>query len=324
MDTIYNFSTLWLSALAVAGGLTLLVAGGDLLISGAVRLARRLGMSALLIGLTVVAFGTSMPEMFVSLAAISKGYTDLMAGNVVGSNIANVGLVLALSALLYPLRIKFSSVSTELYLLMAASLALVVIAWVGIFYRAVGIIFISGLLFYTFTAYRTANKKKKEQNNSQKSGIAGTSWFVIGGLLVGGLLLLAAGSEFFIKGAVDVARYFGISELIIGLTLAAIGTSLPELASSISAIRQRQTSLLVGNVIGSNLFNLMMVMGVTAIVVPFPLSADLLLRDLPVMIAFSAVLLPIIYYRQVVTRLHGFLLLAAYAAYMFVLTIKIS
>lgn len=319
MSTDPNFTSIWISWLAVAGGLTFLVAGGELLVSGAVRLAKRLGMSSLLVGLTVVAFGTSMPEMFVSLAATFQGHPDIMIGNVVGSNIANIGLILAISALLYPLHIQFDEILTELYLVLAVSFLVLGFTWIGAFYRFFGLIFVAGLIFYTTAAYRKAIKSNRDSDTTQGNA-DDYSYSAIISMMIGGLLFLALGSDFFIDGAVDVARVFGVSELVIGLTLAAVGTSLPELASCISAIRRFETGLLIGNVVGSNLFNLMMVMGGTAAIAPFALPQDILVRDLPVMIAFSGILVPIFYFKHVLNRMHGFLLLIAYAVYLFVLT----
>ncbi len=317
-----NYPSLWLSLLALCGGLVFLVAGGEVLVSGASRLAKRLGMSPLLVGLTVVAFGTSMPEMFVSLAATLQDHADIMIGNVIGSNIANVGLILGFSAILMPLPVVFSTVRSELYLLLAASLLVAGITWLGTFYRIFGVVFVAALVAYTFLAYRAAHSRKKE-NGSNGNGAGEGNMPLIGLKIVAGIILLAAGSDFFIDGAVDVARHYGISELIIGLTLAAVGTSLPELASSIAAIRHNESQLLVGNVVGSNLFNLLMVMGATAVITPFALPASLLLRDLPIMIALSAAIWPLLAIGHEIRRLHGVLLLGAYGAYLFFLIEKI-
>lgn len=311
-----NFSSIGLALVALAGGLVLLVCGGELLVAGASRLARRWGMSPMLIGLTVVAFGTSMPEMFVGLTASLRQHPDIMTGTVVGSNIANVGLVLAVSALLLPLPVHFSLVTTELYLLLAASLVVALISWAGDFSRLYGLIFVMTLILYTVFSYGKAAR------NNRENGVCGDgsgSLANMAGLIVLGLALLVAGSRFFIDGAIDAALYFQVSELVIGLTLAAVGTSLPELASSIAAIRQRETDILVGNVVGSNLFNLLMVMGATAVVAPFALPATLLGRDLPVMFIFSAILWALCYYRHGVERLAGLGLLAAYGGYLWLL-----
>lgn len=308
-----HFQTAWLSLLVMVGGLVALVGGGELLVAGSTRLANRCGMSPVLIGLTVVAFGTSIPELFVSLTATLKGHVDIMVGNVIGSNIANVGLVLGVSALLVPLRIRLAKIATELCLLLAAGVCVAGLAYTGYFPRLVGILFVGGLVLYTYLAYRAAHKGKR--SNPAAGRRPAHSFLQIAFLVAAGLLFLAVGSEYFIKGAVDIARVLGVSELVIGLTLAAVGTSLPELASSFSAIRHRESDLLIGNVVGSNLFNLLMVMGGTAVVAPFAISADVLARDVPVMIVFSAVLLPFLYFYQAVTRAQGMVLLTAYAGY---------
>ncbi|MGV1100450.1 calcium/sodium antiporter [Thiovibrio sp. JS02] len=308
-----NFSSIWFAFLSLAGGLALLVCGGELLVAGAKRLARRLGMSSLLIGLTVVAFGTSMPEMFVSLAATLRQHPDIMIGNVVGSNIANVGLILGISALLLPLQVRFSLLAKDLYLLLAASFAVAAFSWSGHFTRLEGLVFMTVLLLYTVLSYR------REARNKRENGTIGDGSVSLGrivALILLGLIFLVIGSDLFIDGAVDIALYFKVSELVIGLTLAAVGTSLPELASSIAAVRQRETEILVGNVVGSNLFNLLMVMGATAALTPFALPSSLLARDLPVMIIFSAVLWPICAHWHGIRRWHGLGLLLGYGGYL--------
>jgi cation:H+ antiporter len=321
MDSVANFSSLSLSILALAGGLAVLVAGGDLLISGAVKLAARLGMSSLLIGLTVVAFGTSMPELFVSLSAALHGHPHIMLGNIVGSNIANIGLVLAVSALIYPLIINFKRLSRELYLLTGIYFVLFVAAYYGVFPRLLGIIFVCLLAGYTVYACRSESSRHPDASEPDNS-VPAASLFYITSLCLGGFICMWFGSKYFIKGAVDVARFLGLSELVIGLTVAAVGTSLPELASSISAIRRRNSDMLVGNILGSNLFNLLMVMGCTGAIVPFRMPATLLHRDLPVMAAFTLILIPIsIMKKQTITRWHGFLMLMAYAGYIYLLSI---
>jgi cation:H+ antiporter len=317
-----NYNSFVISWLALICGLVMLTSGGEFLVSGAAKLAKRWGMSSLLIGLTVVAFGTSMPELFVGLIALFQGYPDILTGNVVGSNIANVGLVLGISALITPLPVRFKSIDLELYILLAASLALIIVAWHGTFPRLVGIIFITGLILYTVISFRQAinkNKARQDKEPAVDSSQRVFSTSVIAGLIIGGFILLGIGSDLFINGAVDIARHFGISELVIGLTLAAIGTSLPELASCLAAIRQRQTGILTGNVIGSNLFNILMVLGFCGLLKPFSLSSQLLTRDIPIMFSFSAVLLPILAVQQELKRHHGLILLLAYAAYLFIL-----
>jgi cation:H+ antiporter len=316
-----NYSSIAISWVALASGLILLTVGGELLVSGAAKLAKRLGLSSLLIGLTVVAFGTSMPELFVSFIALFQGHPDILTGNVIGSNIANVGLILGICAIITPLPVSFRAVSSELYIVLVATIILFLLAWYGKFPRLIGLIFFSALVFYTIRSFRLAGKESKgrSSNAPEMQQREKYSLPTIIMVTVAGLLFLPVGSNFFIKGAIDIARYFGVSELVIGLTLAAVGTSLPELASCLAAIRQRQTNILAGNIIGSNLFNLLMVMGFCGLIVPYPLSANLLVRDIPIMFSFSAVLLPILAVQQGLSRLHGIILLTAYLGYLCVL-----
>jgi cation:H+ antiporter len=304
-----------MALLAVIGGLVILVCGGELLVSGAVKLARRLGMSSLLIGLTVVAFGTSMPELFVSLTAALEDHVEIMVGNVVGSNIANIGLVLGVSIMLRSLPVHFSKIARELYLLLFAGAAVAVISLFGCFNRFYGAVFFAVLIAYTCQAY--INGRSHDTDFPIKENIVPHSYLAIFSLCGSGLFFLALGSKIFIAGAVAVARFAGISDLVIGLTMAAVGTSLPELASSLSALRRNQGDLLIGNILGSNLFNLLMVMGTTAMVTPFVMPRQTLIRDLPVMICFSALLIPVIVRHHSLKRIHGVMLVLAYGGYIY-------
>ncbi|HHB76157.1 MAG TPA: calcium/sodium antiporter [Desulfobulbus sp.] len=299
----------------VIGGLIMLVGGGEALVGGATRLAGRLGMKPLLIGLTVVAFGTSVPELFVSLTAAFKGYPDIMIGNVVGSNIANVGLILGCCSLLAPLTLTIGEVWYELLLVSGGSVLLMLCSGYGYFPRAMGLLFVLTLTGYTILVCNNGLRGRNREEEGNQSSATNMGLPLMLGLILLGLFLLATGSNLFIKGAVDLARYFGISELIIGLTLAAIGTSLPELASSLAALRHNESGLLIGNVIGSNMFNLFMVLGLTGLLKPFSLSADLLHRDLPVMLTFTLILIPILHKTGGTRRIHGVFLLGGYLLY---------
>jgi cation:H+ antiporter len=316
-----NYSSLFLSWIALVCGLLLLTAGGEFLVSGAAKLARRFGMSSLLIGMTVVAFGTSMPELFVGLIALFQDHPDILTGNVIGSNIANIGLILGICAIMIPLPVRFRSVSLELYMVLTATIIVFLAAWQGIFPRLLGFIFFTALIFYTVQSFRlAANTKYRLKKNDHDTEAPAKHHLPAVIALTGlGLACLPVGSNFFIKGAVDVARHWGVSELIIGLTLAAVGTSLPELASCLAAIRQRQTEILAGNIIGSNLFNLLMVLGLCGLLMPYSLSSHLFTRDVPVMFSFSLVLLAILAVNQGISRLHGFILLASYIGYLYIL-----
>lgn len=320
MNSVSNYSSMLFSWTALVGGLVLLTVGGELLVSGAAKLAKRLGMSSLLIGLTIVAFGTSMPELFVGLSALFQDHPDILTGNVVGSNIANVGLILGICAVIMPLPVRFKPVARELYFVLGATILTFAAAWHGTFPRLLGFLFVVAIIIYTVQSFRQASAGSNTQtaltgNPAETLPPLPATVF----LLVLGLVLLPAGSDFFIKGTVDIARHFGVSELVIGLTLAAVGTSLPELASCLAAVRQRQTDILVGNIIGSNLFNLLMVMGFSGLLFPYSMSANLFTRDVPVMFSFSAVLLPILAVQQGLSRLHGCILLGAYLGYLFIL-----
>ncbi len=309
------FSSPLIASVAIIGGLVLLVGGGETLVSGATRLARRWGMSPLVIGLTIVAFGTSVPELFVSLTASLQGYPDIMIGNVVGSNIANIGLILGICGLISPLTLTLKEVWTELLLVVAGSVMLILATAYGHFPRVIGLLFTLVLFSYTFITYRNNMNGNGSSAGTKKNPSPAQPLLLSVVLVILGLLLLAGGSNLFINGAVDIARYFGISELIIGLTMAAIGTSLPELASSISALRRNEPGLLIGNVIGSNMFNLFMVLGLTGMIKPFQLSPDLLQRDLPVMLGFTLILIPILHRNNGTKRWHGLLFLGGYLAY---------
>ncbi len=313
MDATVSLS-IYMAFAATAGGLILLVGGGESLVAGATRLARHLGMKPLIVGLTVVAFGTSVPELFVSLTASFQGYPDIMIGNVVGSNIANIGLILGCSALLANLRLTIQEVWIELLLVTCGSVILMLCSGYGFFPRSVGGLFLLTLVSYTVLTVRTSLNGKKSAEPTPAQTAPMSLWLVVG-LIIAGLLLLAIGSNIFIKGAVDIARYFGLSELIIGLTLAAIGTSLPELASCLAAIRHKESGLLIGNIIGSNMFNLFMVLGLTGLIKPFPLSPSLLHRDLPVMLIFTLALIPILHRTGGTRRWQGVLFLVAYISY---------
>jgi cation:H+ antiporter len=310
-----NFPSLLVSLLAVAAGLAMLAAGGEGLVAGASRFALQHGMRSIVVGLTVVAFSTSMPELFVSLSASLHGHVDIMIGNVVGSNIANIGLVLALAALLRPLPVHFSWISRDLLLVLLLSCLMILIAWAGYFHRIYGVLFVGGLAWYTVHVCRDS-KYKRNNLNQQEERAERQSNLKIFGLLAGGLLLLAYGADLFIRGAVDVARHLGVSELAIGLTMAAVGTSLPEMASSLSAVRRREHEMLIGNIVGSNLFNLLMVLGATAVIFPFRLNDDLLSRDLPVMLIYAGALTGLLYFRHRLGRGPALAMLLGYGGYL--------
>jgi len=318
MNSIAGHSSIFFAFLKVVGGIAMLAGGGEILVRGATSMARWRGMSTLIIGLTVVAFGTSIPELFVSLTASLKDHPDIMLGNVIGSNTANIGLILGLSALLAPLKMVYRTVRLELALVLIGSLFLIGATIYGSFPRILGLIFVSILVYYTIYSYKNPAHIENYDDESCDKGRK-LSPGIIYFLIICGLVLLVEGSDIFINGAVDIARFFGVSELIIGLTLAAIGTSLPELASCLVALRHGESNLLIGNIIGSNMFNLFMVLGLTSLIKPFPLPSNLLFRDLPVMLVFSLALMLFLYLYNGTKRYHGFIFLSFYCLYCFFL-----
>jgi len=303
-------------------GLIILSGGAEALIRGAIRIARLWKISPIVIGLTIVAFGTSAPEMGVALSAALSGQPDITMGNILGSNIANTGLILGLGALLTPLPVRLRMLRIEIPLLIVVSMALWAFATMGHLGRLAGMILLITFTPYCVTLYRHSREKpytlqvEFEKSLSDK----GSFWFDLV-LVIAGLAGLVIGSKSLVWGAENIAVYLGIPELIVGLILTAIGTSLPELATTVAAARRGQTDLILGNVIGSNLANLCAVLGVTACITPIDINPDLLYRDFPVMVAFSLVLLPVMRIGMKVTRWEGAALLLSYSVYVIFLAV---
>jgi cation:H+ antiporter len=301
------------SFLLIALGVVLLYFGGDLLVKYASRLALRLGISALVVGLTVVAFGTSAPEIAATLASALAGAPDIAIGNVVGSNIANVGLILGLAAVIYPLRGSPRFMRRELPAMIASGLLLVPVFWSGVVGRLEGAALLALLGAYLFVLFRTDPGSAAEEGAAAavRTPIWRSALFI-----ALGIALLVVGARALVTGAVDLARAFGISEAVIGLTLVAFGTSLPELASSVAAAARRQGDIILGNVIGSNIFNVLAVLGVTAVIAPIPVNLARVQLDLGVMIGFSVLVLLFMLAGRRLGRVRGALLLLAYAGYL--------
>ncbi len=298
-------------------GLTLLVVGGELLVRGASRTARRLGLSPLVIGLTVVAFGTSAPELAVSINSALGGDGDLALGNVVGSNIFNILGILGLTAVITPLAVSRKLLRLDVPAMIAAS---VVTLWMGLdgaFDWLDGAILATGLLAYVawsiWDAKRQHSSGAVHDDSPEPRRSLGASLLMVGL----GLGLLVLGSRWFVHGAADIARALGVSELVIGLTVVAVGTSAPEIVTSVVAALRGERDIAVGNVVGSNLFNVLAVLGVTAMVAPggVGVSPAAAAVDLPVMVLVAFVALPMLWTGHQVSRWEGGLLLAGYAAY---------
>lgn len=303
----------------VGGGLILLFLGGEMLVHGAVGLARNLGVSPLLIGLVVVGFGTSTPELMVSLDAALQGQPDIAVGNVVGSNIANILLVLGIAALIYPIHCPPKVVYRDGLAMLAASLVLVglgaigkIVAWQGGLMVAVLLVFIA--YSYWTEKYRMAPSATLHQHEAEsiKDGTR-PLWFHMIGLGVG-LAAIMGGATLLVDGAVTLARAAGISEAVIGLTLVAIGTSLPELATSMIAAVRKQTDVAIGNILGSNMFNILSILGITALVTPVPISPEIV-DDIWIMMGVTVILLPALLTGHRLSRVEAGLFLIAYAGY---------
>jgi len=296
-------------------GLLLLFVGGELLVRGASSLALRFGLSPLIIGLTVVAFGTSVPELLVSIDAAVAGATDISVGNVVGSNIANIALILGLAALLRPMMVESRVIGVDLPIMIIASfLMIAVIAW-GHISRLEGLVLAAGLIFYVRITFSKARSESLPREDSQLPEVQkplAVKW--LGLLIIAGLALLFGGAQLVVDSAMELAGLLGISEVVIGLTVVAVGTSLPELATTVVASTRRQGDIAIGNVIGSNTFNILGVLGFTAAVHPLD-SGGIGWVDLGVMTGLACLLGALLLHRLVLTRGHGIMLLAIFVAY---------
>ncbi|HLD67110.1 MAG TPA: calcium/sodium antiporter [Pseudomonas sp.] len=309
--------------LYLIAGLVLLVIGAELLVRGAAKLAARFGIPPLIIGLTVVAFGTSAPETAVSVQAALSGSGDLAIGNVLGSNIANVLLILGLTALIAPLIVSRQLIRLDVPIMIGASLAVYALAWDGSLSRLEGALLFAAVLAYTAFLIRSGRQDQAAENDEfvqefgPQTASKARAWLIDLALLGAGLGLLIGGSHLLVEGAVALARALGLSELVIGLTVIAVGTSLPELATSLLAALRGERDIAVGNIVGSNIFNLLCVLGLSALVSPLPLSVspNALAFDFPVMIAVAVACLPIFFAGYRINRWEGLLFLAYYLAY---------
>lgn len=312
--------------LLFVAGLGLLIVGAELLVRGASRLAAALGIPPLVIGLTVVAFGTSAPELAVSIGSAFSGgnAADIALGNVLGSNTANILLILGLSAVIAPLVVSRALVRRDVPIMIGVTLLLLLLALDGKIGRVDGLLLAAGAITYTVLTIRKGRAEVKaappDPTPAPRSrGAAGIA--IDGAMVVGGLAMLVLGADWFVTAAVSTARVLGVSELVIGLTVVALGTSLPELVTSVLAALRGHRDLAVGNVIGSNLFNILVVLGITATVSPEGIRVPpaALRFDLPVVIGASIACLPIFFTGWRISRIEGAIFLGGYGAYVAVL-----
>ncbi len=306
--------------LFVAAGLVLLFVGGEGLVRGSVAIAERLGISKLLIGLVIVGFGTSTPELLVSVNAALDGASEIALGNVVGSNIANILLIVGVAALIAPIMGWERTAVREALVATLVSLAAFVLVQGEIITRIEGIAMLMVLAGYLFSTYwlerrnRTAKTFQHEAEAFEDVPLR-RPWLAPV-LALGGIAALVFGADLLVDGAVNIARTFGVPDAVIGLSLVAIGTSLPELATAIVAAIRRQSDVVLGNVIGSNIFNILAILGVTVVIQPIEVSARFRTIDTPVMLGAALLLLTLLFATTKVGRLWGVLMLVAYATYM--------
>ncbi len=303
-------------------GFVLLIKGADLLVDGASSIAKKLNVSDLVIGLTVVAFGTSTPELFVNVFASIQGNTEIAIGNILGSNIANILLILGISAIIFPLAVQSTTVWKEIPFSLLAALVMGILAndmlidkkGFSELTRGDGIILIAFFIifmYYIFSIAKKSGNKKQEDGFKQLSNLKSVSFIIIGltGLVFGGIWI--------VDGAVEIAGYFGVSQSLMGLTVVAVGTSLPELATSAVAAYKKNTDIAIGNIVGSNIFNIFWVLGISAVIKPLPFqpasNADIMMTIFASMLLFAFLFVG---KKQMLQKWQGVMFLLIYAGYM--------
>jgi cation:H+ antiporter len=320
--------------LPLSAGLALLIAGGEVLVRGAVQVADRLGVSPLVIGLTLVGFGTSTPELVTSVQAARVGSPGIAFGNIVGSNIANILLIVGTAAILCPILVTSAALRRDGIVMLVVAVVFAVLAAVIPMTRLVGAIFVAGLAIYVYMAFRHERRASTGNHGAiyEKSvalqsadpgtapAAAPTSSALIPLLVAfGGLALVVIGGYFLVEGAVALAQSYGISESVIGLTIVAVGTSMPEFVTSTVAALKRLGDVAFGNIVGSNIYNVLGIGGVTALIAPGAIPAEIVSFHNLVMIGVSVLLLAVAWTGLRIARLEGAILLAGYCGYVFVL-----
>jgi len=303
--------------LLIAAGLMLLYFGAEWPVKGAAATAVRLGVTPLAIGLTVVAFGTSAPELTVSTHAALKGLGDIAVTNVVGSNIFNIAFILGLAAAIRPIRVTRQLIRWDVPVMIAVSVLCLVLLLDRHLSRPEGLLLVAGITAYTIWTFRQAKREPDLLGLGEvpkQSGASSGLW-VPAGLVVLGLVLLVLGSKLLIAGALQLARSYGISEAVIGLTIVSAGTSLPELATSVVAAVRKQADISIGNIVGSNIFNLLGILGISSLVRPYS-SPELTVWDLAMMLGTALLLLPLLRSGFVLSRKEGLFFLVLYGAYL--------
>ena len=310
-------------------GLVILLLAGDLLVRGAVNVALRVGIPALIVSLTIVAFGTSAPELLISVNAVLEGVPGLAYGNVVGSNIANILMVLGVPAVLSRLHTSGFDTRKSYMTMVGVTLIFIALCFTAPLTWWHGLILLGLLAFILWDQARDAIRHRRElraaaaeEEEEVEGADPGMAWWKIAVFLVLGLIGLPLGADLFVDSSVEIAEMFGVSDTVIGLTLVAIGTSLPELATTVMAAIRRQADVALGNVIGSNMFNLLAILGVTALVGPIPVDSPFQSYDLWVMLASALIIAPFVFNRKLdLTRRWGLLLSVLYILYVIVVVV---
>jgi cation:H+ antiporter len=315
-----------ISILQFVAGMILLGAGGSYLVRGATKLALWARISTTVVALTVVAMGTSLPELAVSLGAGLRDSIDIAYGNIIGSNIFNIGAILGIGAVVAVIPVQRQTVRHEYSFMLLVSTMAAFVAWDGRVNRVEGVLLLVALaLFTAFMIHRSRRDVSRTEESELREEVVRTAhadvtseprWGRAIATVVFGMIALALGADLAVRGAIELARYLGVQERIIGLTVVAMGTSLPELATTIIAIRQNQPEMALGNVIGSNIFNLLGILGVTAVVVTVPVNREAIHIDLWVMLAFSAAIFPSMFWLKAIRRWEGVVLLVGFVSYM--------
>jgi len=314
-----------LSYIVLITGFFLLVKGADFLVDGESSIAQRLHISELVIGLTVVAFGTSSPELFVNIVASLQGSTAIAIGNIIGSNIANICHILGVSGILVPIIIDPEKVKKELYWMMIVSILFWIFGFGGIINHLEGVVLFAGIIAFSINMIRNSLKERKnikieksftsESERLQKLPVQ-FKFSIYFLMTICGILILMLGSEWLIESATNIARTLGVSEVVIGLSLVAFGTSLPELATAIIAIIRKESEILLGNIVGSNIVNILFVGGSISTIFMAPMKHRIIAIDLPIMLGVSLVLVIIVHILKKISRLTGLLLFAIYIFYL--------
>ena len=304
-----------LDLLLLVGGIVALYGGAELLVAGAGRLALGIGLRAATVGVTVIAFATTAPELFVSAIGAVRVSSDIGLGTIVGSNIANIGLVLGVATLIKPLQISDQVIRRHVPVMVLAALLLVALGANGRLGRLEGVLLLVVLAGFTAMILHYANAESApmvdEPDAAAASGVSARD----GALVIGGLIMLVIGSRWLVAGGTGLLSALGVSDLVIGLTVLALGTSLPELAASVVGAIRGHESFAVGNVVGSNIYNILAVLGIVALITPIEIEPATLRFELPIMVAFTVLLVGLMGYRRQLTRLDGMILVGSYVGF---------